>query len=523
MSQQEYSLESARRWSPVDRRLHSIPMKENTAIAWLTAVIVISFDAEALSLIPLFSRLMSEYNMGASEMAMALAIVGIVSAATVCPICRFGDMFGMRKVLLLCLLAVVIGNILCLTAPNGFVFIAGRAIVGLCPTTALVVAILRARSNTEGELSRLYAVVTASIGIGTGVAFMISGLTIHWGGTARQAIGILTVLSIIAYALAYLYLPDTRTRTKVKIDYVGAILLAVGLFLLVYTLGEANKHGWTSPYVFMRVGLGLVLLALWIVWELTVAEPMIDLRKIVRRTVLPAMFVSGSAGVIGSSVCLGFSNFVQGPTDLGYPFGGDVLFASWLLLPIGMIIGFSSSFAGPVIDRVGPRNAIIIGGMLIIVGFCWFSFNYDQLWNYFVIIPLVAVGYSFAFTGSNAACMRSARPGEEGMLTGAWRVVAAGVGAFVPVIVTALTNRSLIDGTSLPHAVNFGLVWFFIAGVALAFTLVALMIRETTLDQKIADNTIVIKSADANDLISTNTQISMPSSGIDPDAAGARK
>ena len=91
-------------------------------------------------------------------------------------------------------------------------------------------------------------------------------------------------------------------RTPARLPVVPALLLAGWLVALLIALSEGNEWGWTSARVLGLFAVAVVLAAAWVVVELRVPVPMIDMHMMRRRGVWTSNVVAG---------CVGFGMFAS--------------------------------------------------------------------------------------------------------------------------------------------------------------------------------------------------------------------
>ena len=88
-------------------------------------------------------------------------------------------------------------------------------------------------------------------------------------------------------------MPTSRDPEEAALDPVGAVLSIVGIVALVYGLIQAPSSGWTSTSTLGAFALAIVVLLLFVAWELHVDEPMLDMHYFKN----PA-FSTGTGGMI---------------------------------------------------------------------------------------------------------------------------------------------------------------------------------------------------------------------------------
>lgn len=154
-------------------------------------------------------------------------------------------------------------------------------------------------------------------------------------------------------------------RRKVSIDWLGALLLTSGVsLLLVWVTFAGDRSAWLSGETALMVGGSVVLLALAVLVEFRVAEPIIPLAIFRSRTVTLSVVASALVGVamFGGTVFLAqYLQIAQGysPTEAGM-----------LTLPLvgGLLV--SSTVAGALITKTGRwKGWLVAGATLMTIGF----------------------------------------------------------------------------------------------------------------------------------------------------------
>lgn len=160
-----------------------------------------------------------------------------------------------------------------------------------------------------------------------------------------------------------LHLPPLKRRV-VKIDYLGAALISVGVaLLLLWVTFAGDKFAWGSWQTAAMVGGAIVVLAVAVWVENRAAEPIIPMHLFKNRTLVLAVIASVAVGIamFGTSVFIGqYMQLARGktPTQSG-------------LLTIPMIAGVlvASTVSGRIITRTGRyKKFMIAGATLLTVG-----------------------------------------------------------------------------------------------------------------------------------------------------------
>jgi EmrB/QacA subfamily drug resistance transporter len=159
-----------------------------------------------------------------------------------------------------------------------------------------------------------------------------------------------------------LHLPKLERR-EVRIDYLGATLISVGIAgLLLWITFAGDKFAWLSGTSIAWIGISLVVLAAAVWAETRAAEPIIPLHLFRNRTLVLSVVGSVAVGIamFGTSVFIGqYMQLARGktPTESG-------------LLTIPMILGLmvSSTLSGRVISRTGRYKRFMIAGAVMLTG-----------------------------------------------------------------------------------------------------------------------------------------------------------
>jgi len=330
-----------------------------------------------------------------------------------------GDLFGRRRVFAIGLTGFGICSLLCAIAPSSETLIAARAVQGvagamLVPSTlALIMDVFE-----EDERAAAIGTWTAF----TGVATVIGPLG---GGALIQAASWRWIFAInlvpVAITLLLLRRLSTDARNPGHVDFVGAILCALGLGGPVFALIEQPTYGWGDGRVLIPLLTGIALLAAFIPWERRSPQPMMPLHLFASRN-----FAVGNLTTLTLYAGLGVATFflVLFIQEVG---GYTPLEAGLSLLPLTALMFLLSRRFGSLADRVGPHLFMGIGpivagcGLLLLV-----RTNADA--NYLAqVLPGVLVfglGLSATVAPLTATVLNSVEPGHSGVASGVNNAVA---------------------------------------------------------------------------------------------------
>src|SRR5205823_595839 len=188
----------------------------------------------------------------------------------------FGDLFGRRRVFAIGVVAFGICSLLCAVSPSGTFLVGARALQGIAGAM-LVPNTLALIMDTFDEDERGAAIGswTAWTAIATVIGPLGGGILI--GIASWRWVFAINVAPVLLTMWLLRFAPAGETMPDVRVDWLGALLAALGLAGPVFALIQQPQHGWSSAMVAVPLLLGLVLLALFVWWEGHTRDPMLPL------------------------------------------------------------------------------------------------------------------------------------------------------------------------------------------------------------------------------------------------------
>ncbi|SCL71910.1 drug resistance transporter, EmrB/QacA subfamily [Micromonospora citrea] len=281
---------------------------------------------------------------------------------------KLADLFNKKLLVQVAIVVFLVGSVVAGLAQTAGQLIAARAFqgIGVGGLQALVqVAIAamippRERGRYNGYLGGVMAVATVGGPLLGGLIVDTSWLGWRWCFFVGVPVAVIALI-LLQFTLR---LPTVR-RDNVKIDYLGATLIAAGVsVLLIWISFVDDSFSWISWQSAAMVGGSVVLLALAVLVESRAAEPVVPLDLVRQRTTALAILGSLAVGMamFGGAVFLGqYFQIGRGysPTEAG-------------LLTIPMMAGVlgSSIVAGRMITKSGKiKPYILVGAVVLVVGF----------------------------------------------------------------------------------------------------------------------------------------------------------
>lgn len=305
-----------------------------------------------------------------------------------------GDQFGRKRVFLFGVVSFTAASIFCGAAPSPRVLIIARALQGvgagfLVPGS---LAIISATFN-DAERGRAIGTWSGFSAITTALGPVIGGWLIEhvsW----RAAFFLNVPLAVVVVGLSLRFMDESHDPSRsARIDWLGAVLGAVGLGGLVFGLLEWTPLGPGHPLVAGSLALGVVSLVLLVVVEHRARNPMMPLHLFCSRTFaltnILTLLLYGALGIVLFLL----------PLDLIQVQHYSATEAGAALVPFAVIMFALSRWAGGLVARVGPRVPLTVGPAIAAVGIGLFARGAigDSYWS--GIFPAVCLlGFGMTIT-----------------------------------------------------------------------------------------------------------------------------
>lgn len=190
---------------------------------------------------------------------------------------------------------------------------------------------------------------------------------------------------VIGFLVGLKYVENVTEVTKLSIDSLSVIFSTIGFGGIVFGFSNAGEgpEGWTSPVVIISIIVGLVALVLFILRQIFMQNPLLNLRVFKY-----PMFIVGMIMVLASmriflSTMIILPMYLQNQNGLGL----STLAAGLMLLPGSALNGILSPRMGSLYDRYGPKW-LVIPGLVIAVVMLWFFSSISSASSVTLIVAL---------------------------------------------------------------------------------------------------------------------------------------
>jgi EmrB/QacA subfamily drug resistance transporter len=320
------------------------------------SVLVIAFAGTILNVaIPTLAR---DLHASASALEWIVDAYTLVFAATLLIFGWLGDRFGRKRLLTVGLALFGVGSGLSAVATSATQLIAFRAITGLgaaalMPATLSILAVV----FPAPERGRAIGIWAGMTGLGLPLGPILGGWLLEhfaWGAVFMVNIPLVALTLVATRWLV----PESRERDIQSPDPLGALLAVAGIGALLYAVIDAPTSGWTSATTLVAAAMGIALLVAFVVWELRVRSPMLDVRLFADSRFSAAVIALALLffAMVGTLFVL--TQYLQ--SVLGF----SPLRAGFGLVPLALGLTLMAPLSSRVVDRVGVR-AVIAGGLAL--------------------------------------------------------------------------------------------------------------------------------------------------------------
>ena len=274
-----------------------------------------------------------------------------------------GYRFGYKRMYVLSLAGFTIASALCGLATGLVPLVAFRILQaipgGIIPVISMTMLRRMVPPERLGAAMGLYGlgiVVAPATGPTLG-GFLVEYVDWRWIFFVNIPIG---VLGLIAAVVVLKESPAQRDR---PLDVLGFVTIAGGLFALLLALEEGRDWGWTSYPILILFTAAALLLALFVVIELEVDKPLLDLRLFARGQFVLALVL---VAVISISLFASFffiPQFLQSPVRGMTPVNTGIA-----LIPQALVLAVLLPMSGVLYDRFGARWLAVLAMLFAGVG-----------------------------------------------------------------------------------------------------------------------------------------------------------
>jgi MFS family permease len=325
--------------------------------------------------------------------------------------------------------------------------------------------------------------LSATFGVGGGAGLVLSGVILehlHWSWLFW--IGLAPVVG--ALILVWRLVPESPVRTPSRVDWLGALTLSAGLSALLVALSEGERWGWLSAATLGTGAAAVVVLCLWVLVELRVPEPMVQIGMMRDRAVFWTNAVAVIAGFAMFGTFLLVPTFVQMgagvpeaiASQIHYGFAASVIVAGLYLLPSSAVMLVVGPAGGILERRVGAKALTAVGFVVLALGALTLAVAHSSGWQIVVAMLLVGTGVGLVYA-MLAKLIVDAVPREvTGVAMGMNTVMRTIGGVIGGQVGAAILSADTIADSSIPAESAFTTAFWISAAMAVLAALLAIFV-----------------------------------------------
>ena len=380
---------------------------------------------------------------------------------------KLADTIGRKPVILVGIGLFLVGSVFAGFAWNMTSLIVFRVIQGLgagaaAPMSMTIVGdiyTVEERALVQGYIASVWAVSSV-------VGPALGGVFSQFASWRWIFIVNIPLCLIAGWAIIRSYHEQVEKRRH-KIDYLGAVLLTVGLTAVILALLEGgNAWAWLSVPSVLSFAVGIASLAGFVFAERRAAEPIVDLAILARPLILTTTLVSLGVGAL----MIGVTSFV--PTYLENALNAPPLVSGIAVAALTLGWPLAAANSGRVYMRWGFRTTILAGSAIALVGTIALAATGPYPNPFTVAVVAFVIGFGLGWTAAPTliAAQASVDWDERGVVTGV-NVFARSAGSAVGVAIFGAIANNVINAGLGEHdyaTIVSASTWVFVAVAVLA-------------------------------------------------------
>ena len=433
----------------------------------ILALAGLAYALQQTMIVPALPSLQRDLHTSTAWVTWLLTAFLLVSAVATPILGKLGDQYGKERFLLVSLIVFFVGCVAAIFAWNIWSLILFRAIQGFGGAIFPLSFAIVADEFPREKIGSGVGMISAILGVGGGLGLVLSGALVDYASW-RWLFIVGAVVVGIATLGVWRFVPESPIKTPSRLDPLGAFTLSVALGALLLALTEGPTWGWGSSRVVGMFAISAVFAVAWVLVELRVPEPMVDIRMMLQRVVL---FTNLTAVFTGFAM---FGAFVLLPTlmqtkpggAIDYGFGLSPLATGLYLLPGGLLGFLAGPAAGRLGNQYGSRLPLMGGLVLTAVGIGLLAVFHMHPYEISIGMIFIGVGVPFAFAAMANLIVGAVRPSETGIATGmntVMRTIGSVIGGQVG---AAIVSADTIAHTHVPAESAFIAAFWVSAAVA---------------------------------------------------------
>ena len=335
-------------------------------ILFLIGVFMGSLDTGIIG--PVLPSIEQSFNLTSRESSWIFTLFVIAFMIGSPVMAKFSDFYGRKKIFIMDVLLFGIGSCLIAFSFNIESIFIGRIIQGF-------------------GCGGIFPVAGAFIGDAFPLNERVGAALIPFGWNWCFTINIPISIFIVAFALYIL--PDAENQRKLKIDYLGIVILSLLAISLSYGLNQIDSSNFINSLTSLKVAPFLILFIVLI-------PIFVKVEKMAQESIVPIHMLKNNEITIAciETLCYGiiYSSAIFIPSLAIISMGLNDQLASLMLIPILGANAVAAPILGKFLDSTGSRKLMMIGTLILTIGLIAIAVYPNNLIFFIIAGCLIGVG-----------------------------------------------------------------------------------------------------------------------------------
>ena len=335
------------------------------AVATMVMFALIPYLALSAALNPLTGIISRQLGMSAQEMSLSLGLGNAAYAVGTVFAVQFAQHLPQRRMLLVYAVFLVIGSLLCASAQDPGMFMAGHILQGFCTSLLLIGAVPPLAIGYPKDKLRDTAVIMSMCIFGAVALGPLVGGVQAQANAWRPLFWIIAGIAVCALVLVILTFEDAPPANPDSPTDIPAIAMAgIGCFAAFIGAAELTTHPFVSTVTLLPLLGGLAVIVLLVVYQCLTPRPLLTIKSMLTSTIPVSGIIialsAAAASVSASALTVASLVGRYSPVHIGLLYVPELLGAVLMAVALGIVINKRQIQYLPVFGMVMLAIGIVL-------------------------------------------------------------------------------------------------------------------------------------------------------------------